>query len=309
MVQPPYQQQWPIVMSALQSYSRFSERCDQAAKFDKWSLSRRVPDLDSSLAEDDRVLDELLGIELGDPLIVSGSAVFPAMVAVDNINAVTRLRDSQQGGKVRLWTPSTLNLCRTALESASRTIWLLSPTDRTSRRVRTLGLIGKEWYEQGQYFRVANPGNGQARSARERHHEYSDSRRAVVEELTRGLKDDNGFKKYGNLITYAAKWIDANPPSHRKDELRKRPMAVSTEGMYSLESSTVHGFKWAHELLNDSGHNLIGVIGDAMYAALVATECAVSLFEAQSIGSTDRAEPIYPKYLRQSVKRLNRQYR
>lgn len=304
-----YEQQWPDVVRAVQSYGRFSERCDQAAQFNKWSLSRRVPDPDSSLAVDDRVLDELLGVELGDPLIASGSAVFPAMVAVDNINAVNKLRDSQGGGKIRLWTPSTLNLCRSALESASRTIWLLSPTDRTSRRVRTLGLIGKEWYEQGQYFKIANPRSARDRSARERHREYSESRRAVVEELTRGLKDDNGFKKYGSLIKYAAEWIDANPPAHRKDELRRRGITATAEGMYSLESSTVHGFKWAHELLSDSGDNLIGVIADAIYSALVATECAVSLFEAQSIGSTDRAEPIYPKYLRQSVKRLSRRYR
>lgn len=303
--------QWPDVLASMQSYSRFIERGAQARGLNAWSLNRRVPDEGSSLHQDDLVCHELLGLELGDPLICSGTAIFPAMAAVDNIVAVSKLHEQLDRAKIRLWVPSTLNLCRTALESASRTIWLLSPVERSARRARTLALAGKEWYEQRQYFELdGSPARTAAEArSREAHREHSDARREVAELITSRLPKEHSFLKPIPLIQFASNWIDENPPSHRKSELLRNSLQPSLPSMYSLESSTVHGYKWAHELLSDSGGNLIGMIADALYASVVVTEAAVCLYESQALGPTRAQSTTYPKTLWPTVKRWTRRYR
>jgi hypothetical protein len=60
-------------------------------------------------------------------------------------------------------------------------------------------------------------------------------------------------------------------------------MPRGAKSFYSLGSGFVHGFKWATDYVDDDVE-LLEMTVDAFGAALRMTECAVSLFEAQSIG-------------------------
>ena len=102
-----------------------------------WGLHPQPYDPGSSLARDD---DGFMG-QLGGLVYVT--ALFPAMQATDNLAAAADLIEFRRQTKNAHIT-SLCALCRTALESAAKTIWLLAPTDRAERRARCIGFTYSE---------------------------------------------------------------------------------------------------------------------------------------------------------------------
>jgi hypothetical protein len=98
----------------------------------RWGLKNRMTPLDpdSSLAADDA---DFMADYAGDP--VSGAVLFPIMNATDAFAAAAELIQWRPKSK-NSHVAALLALCRTAAESAARTVWMLSATDRAARRSR-----------------------------------------------------------------------------------------------------------------------------------------------------------------------------
>ena len=82
------------------------------------------------------------------------------------------------------------------------------------------------------------------------------------------------------------------------------------KSFYSLGSGFVHGYKWAIDYVEDDS-DLIEMTLDAFGAALRMTECAVVLFESQSLGPTPnpRRANNYPQGLAGTVAEWSARYR
>jgi hypothetical protein len=94
-----------------------------------------------------------------------------------------------------------------------------------------------------------------------------------------------------------SEWLAAYPPAHDTDGLTRR-LVYGGKRFYNLGSATVHGYKWMHEYVTDDS-DLFGMVADGLAAALILTECAVALFEAQALDPTNpgQREVHYPRHL------------
>ena len=79
-------------------------------------------------------------------------------------------------------------------------------------------------------------------------------------------------------------------------------MSIGAQRFYAVGSSFVHGYKWMSEYIG-SDKDVMAQISDSLGAALIMTECAVALYEAQATHparSVVRAKN-YPDYLEATV--------
>jgi hypothetical protein len=79
-------------------------------------------------------------------------------------------------------------------------------------------------------------------------------------------------------------------------------MSIGAERFYTVGSSFVHGYKWMTAYIGTEG-DVLAQLADSLAAALIMTECAVALYEAQA---THPARPLvrrknYPGYLEPTV--------
>ena len=78
---------------------------------------------------------------------VTQEALFPMMNASENLNAARILvEESPENGNVD--ASSIMQLCRSAMDSSARTIWLLSDPDSEVRRDRCLSLLMEQLEQQ-----------------------------------------------------------------------------------------------------------------------------------------------------------------
>ena len=85
-------------------------------------------------------------------------------------------------------------------------------------------------------------------------------------------------------MNHAAEWIDANPPADPLGELSSLGMSLLTRSFYSVGSSFVHGLRWVREYMQRDT-DLLRLTLTGFATAVIMTECAVALFEAQSINA------------------------
>jgi len=75
------------------------------------------------------------------------------MNASENLNAAGILVEERpENGNVH--ASSIMQLCRSAMESSSRTIWRLSDSDREVRRDRCLSLLMGQLEQQRRFFKI-----------------------------------------------------------------------------------------------------------------------------------------------------------
>ena len=110
--------------------------------------SRFAPDRGSSLALDDCGFLPQLGTN-----VVSSTARFPVMSAAESLVGASHAYSAaiQQRRTSNL---STGTLCRSAIENAAKTIWLLGGDSRKVRRARCLGYTEREIGYQRQYIEI-----------------------------------------------------------------------------------------------------------------------------------------------------------
>lgn len=256
--------------------------------------ARFVPDKGSSLALDDAgfALDiAATMLPLADPdkreNLVSTNARFPAMTAAENLVGAVQVH----GAAIRERRTSNVSigtLCRSAIENAAKTIWLLCDTDRAVRRARCLGYTARERSYQKGYIEIeeqiyalrSDTSSPQYRVFQETKQKY-ENRHQLIEALAdREVKRPP--RKFEDVVMEAAKWIDENPPAHiTAANGLQYGMTLGAQRFYAFGSSFVHGYKWMSDYVTGE-RDILAQISDGLGAAVIMTECAVALYEAQS---------------------------
>lgn len=275
---------------------RITDRAVRAYPLNEWALWRRVdpdggnrkvgvgrmmPDKGSSLGFDD--LDFIVGL---DNFVVSSTARFPVMSATDSLVGAAQAHTAAfQEGRTNI--AAVVSLCRCALEASAKTIWLLADPSRKERRARSLGFTQSERQPQQSFHRIEErvfaarsvPTDTAEYQSFQQHRAEYDRRAALITAVPKAeRKKPPG--NYSDIVVWSAKWIDANPAPHVADQ-SALGMELGSDRFYAYASSFVHGYKWMTDYVHDD-EDTMKILADGFAAAVIMTECAVALFEAQS---------------------------
>jgi hypothetical protein len=278
---------------------RIRDRAARGRELERWPLPKPEPsDPDSSLAADDAGFLTEIG---GD--YVRTTAIYPIMSATDCLSAIAQLVDDWETTK-NSHMIALLTLCRSGVETAAKTIWMLSPADRSVRRARCVGLTHSEMSNQKSFHAIEvrnyeTMPNGTNSPDYRRLQEHIRLFRVREEVLAREQKaktpNETGY------VVHAAKWIDKHPPAHHV-ELPPDGLAPGAERFYLIGSAFTHGYKWASDYVKRPQH-AYGMVADGLAAAIAMADCAVALYEAQAQrrgAPTDR-ERRYPDRLEPTI--------
>jgi hypothetical protein len=274
--------------------------------------ARFVPDRGSSLDLDDSHFVPELGGNF-----VSSTARFPVMNAAECLVGASQAFGASLEQR-RTSTLSTGILCRSAIENAAKTIWLIADSSRAVRRARSLGYTEREIGYQKGYIAA------ETRFLDARTDAGRDADRRIFEETERRYRQRLNFltalpksarqrpsSDYEFFVRWAGDWIDKNPPPHITDaDGLQYGMSIGAERFYTVGSSFVHGYKWMTDYIGTE-EDVLAQLADSLAAAVIMTECAVALYEAQA---THPARPRvryknYPGYLESTVSLWRARYR
>jgi hypothetical protein len=294
-----------------QLITRITQRALRGVQLGEWGRTGRPVDDGSSLALDDRDFMPDLG-----PRLVSSTARFPAMNASENIAAAGQVFSAALTQERKLRTAPVATLCRSAVEASAKTIWLLGDTRREVRRARCLGAIESECEYQSHDIDIEEA-TFAIRNDDARHAEYQrfqqrrqkfDARVEAITSLPESARERP--PDFTGCVNYAAGWIDTNPPADPFGELSSLGMSLLTRSFYSVGSSFVLGLGWVREYMQRDA-DLLRLTLTGFSAAVIITECAVALFEAQSINAASagtRAQN-YPAGIASTVGSWSARYR
>jgi hypothetical protein len=275
---------------------RITDRAVRTYPLNEWALWRRVdldggssevgvrrmmPDRGSSLGFDD--LDFMPDL---DNSVVSSTARYPVMSATDSLVGAAQAHTAAfKEGRTNV--AAVVSLCRCALEASAKTIWLLADPRREERRARSLGFTQSERQPQQSFHRIEErvfaarnlPTNSPEYESFEQHRAEYDRRAALIAAVPKAERRKPPGN-YSDFVTWSAKWIDANPAPHVADR-STLGMELGSDRFYSYASSFVHGFKWMTDYVHDD-EDTMKILADGFASAVIMTECAVALFEAQS---------------------------
>jgi hypothetical protein len=292
------------------------DRAANAKKFLPWGLQPNPVHPKSRLAQDNAA------VTLDDaPDLVSQTALYPTMNASEHLTAAAEVISfALLQGQIR--TSATAALCRIAMESSAKTIWLISETDTEERIRRCYGFLKAERGRQEEFERL------EAEALDARTDELFEADRAKFEERRvrvaarqaqiEALPPESITGPTGGplkLVASAEKWMDERLPRPPDPDLDKVLYLRSARSFYSLGSGFVHGFKWLMPYVLDEGElddtPLLAITLDAFNNAIRMTASAVALFEAQSIGPQrdPRRFRNYPDGLEDMVTDLAADYR
>lgn len=301
----------------VQSVVTITQRVVRAWRLGEWAALRQVrmdgsstdpdpglfvPQQGSSLALDDDGFMPDLGNS-----VVSSTARFPVMCSAENlVGAGQAHRAAFTEG--RLATTSVAALCRCAMESSAKTIWLLSPTDREERRARCLGFNERERSYQQPFIDIeqevldqrTDPQQADDLQRFQTHVAAYDARIEAIRNMPEAARVKPP-RKFERVVEAAAQWIDENQPPHAINEI-SRGMPLGAKRFYAYGSSFVHGYKWMSDYIGDD-EDTLKLVADGFGAAVIMTECAVALIEAQSAAPDQlpRRRRNYPDWLRPTV--------
>jgi hypothetical protein len=268
-----------------QLIARITQRVLRGVQLGEWDLTSHPVDDGSSLALDDQDFMPDLG-----PRLVSSTARFPAMNASENIVAAGQVFSTAFAQDRKLRTASIATLCRSAVEASAKTIWLLSGSSREVRRARCVGSIECEREYQSKDLDVEEA-TFAIRTDEARHAEYQwfQQRRAEFnerQEAIASLPESARERPPGvtGCVSHAAEWIDANPPADPFGELSSLGMTLLTKSFYPVGSSFIEGLRWVREYMQRDA-DLLRLTLTGFATAVIMTECAVALIEAQSVNA------------------------
>jgi hypothetical protein len=309
-----------------------ADRAVRAWRLGEWALLRRayddgsthgpdparfVPDKGSSFALDDAgFMPEIAATMM--PLadedkrenLVSTTARFPAMTAAENLVGAVQVHGAALKEK-RTSNVSIGSLCRSAIENAAKTVWLISDPDREVRRARCLGYNARERSYQQPYIDIEKriyAVREDSSSPQYLKFVETTSRYDKRQELIKELPQDKVIRpprKFEKIVEKAAEWIDQNPPPHVTEPnglQQQYGMTLGAQRFYSFGSSFVHGYKWMSDYIAGE-RDILAQISDGLSAAIIMTECAVALYEAQSTHPRRSVvrERNYPRWLDSTI--------
>jgi hypothetical protein len=234
-------------------------------------------------------LDDV-GFDTKTPHVVSGAALFPIMNAIDSIVVIHGvLKRVRQKTPFNHHSASVMPLCRTAFESSSQSIWMLSPADRDGRRRRAAGssLVGAGQKYSHLDTELKAHDAGKQLIPEPYLSEMRDHLKFSKEELDAVRTVNCEPANFSKMVAEAGKWLHANPPTHLSAELGHLDLSTRIDQQYRICSSVAHGYNWATDFVAAEGIGGIAkMLADAIAVAVYVTESAVCLFEAQA---TNRA--------------------
>ncbi|MBE7193437.1 MAG: hypothetical protein INR66_13260 [Gordonia polyisoprenivorans] len=225
-------------------------------------------------------------------------SLFPAMAAAENLTTVVRLIDDwDANGKTR--TVSDVTLLRAAIESSARTVWLLSPTDRSVRRGRALIMTKSEVLAQKKYLEKVLASQRDSGDPAYIGQVEADLQKArtVLDELD----SVPGSPTIEQIIELSSAWVDetAVNPQHA-------PMRDSSRSLYAIASGIAHGYTWTTRHMRGV-EDIFNITADFLYAAVSLLSAAVILHEAQAAGTSSIGNRC-PAHIRPVAKQLRERY-
>ncbi|WP_307109188.1 hypothetical protein [Rhodococcus sp. SORGH_AS_0303] len=280
---------------------RVVERGKRGQTLEAWGLKPHRADAGTAMAEDDED-DYANKIPEG----VTGTVVFPIMNATDalaTINAV--LAEAGKSAPFKHHTPWFLSSCRTAFESSAQAIWIMSDEDRDTRRARAAGLarIGTEHAREYHEVAISAHENkfmvmSDELLAQSKHRlKFHTDELRVLDTLPQ--QKGGG---YSAMVRKAANWLQENPPAHTTDMDGKHFPTIMKQ-QYRLCSSFTHGHSWPTDLVHGPSAvpAMFAMMADALATAVISTECAIALFEAQTTDPAAGRKNYYPDRLQPSI--------
>ncbi|WP_370333192.1 hypothetical protein [Mycolicibacterium hippocampi] len=283
---------------------RIDHRAKRARELRQWGLHPRHPEPGSPLAADDAAFEAAYPLTLAGDAAVSEECLFPIMNATENLYAAALLVD-QRPKTGDLYASSIMQLCRSAMETSARTIWLLSSPDRNVRLDRCMSIEMEQLEQQSYFLKLEAEFERSGRNPRPQNIiDDNDAHRAKHAALLERVKEAYSYTKspsFTKTITQAAKWVDEHVPAHDSGELAGHGLEQGARSFYSYGSSFVHGYSWMTDYAR--GGVLFGMIADGFAAALNMTECAVCLYEAvcRCPGAQRAADGDVPDHLEPTI--------
>ncbi|WP_338890551.1 hypothetical protein [Rhodococcus sovatensis] len=284
---------------------RAADRSQRGRAMEKWGVTPHRPDAGTPMA-----LDDADGYYEKIPEGVFGTVLFPIMNATDALASTNVLLLAAANKKpFNHHTASLLSMCRTAIESSAQAIWVMSPKDRTTRRARAAGLakVGIEHAREFHVETIKAHENGlqlltDKELAQSRHRlKFHEGELKELETLTQ-----ENARKYSELVRKAANWLADNPPAHT-DETSKVHYQTISKLEYRVCSSFTHGHGWPTDLV-EGPTGMFAKMADSLNLALLNTECAVALFEAQTTDPKTGRVNYYPERLQVTIDEWRSQY-
>lgn len=294
---------------------RTLKRAQRGKELYTWGLNPPSADPNSSLAADDAGFMNEYTADM-----VSATAMFPIMNAIDCLCAIAELiewRPRSRGSH----TTSILAQCRTAIESAATTIWLLADRDRQMRRGLSVRFTTSELNAQRSYHKSTtkrfntDPNHADTKQ----YMDFAEHVRLFDERVTMLRSGENitpkaPVRSSDGVVRFAAKWLDNHPPAHAaKGEPygRKAFGFEDTASEFYLTSSAImHGLKWPLDYMPSGELDMSRLVVDGVSIAVGMAECAVALFEVHAQQRTPRTQrnSLYPDRLRPTIKRWARHF-
>jgi hypothetical protein len=197
------------------------ERAKQAHAFMAWGLRPNPIHPQSRFARDNTAVT----LE-GEPNLISSTALYPTMNASEHLVAAAEVISlALTKGQTR--TSAVAALCRIAMESSAKTIWLISATDTEERLRRCYGFIKAERGWQDKFDQL------EAEALAVRTDPLADGQRAVFEQhrerFGRRLSQINALPADArtgppgplDLVGEAADWMGEHLPRKPDPELDK----------------------------------------------------------------------------------------
>ncbi|MFI6867600.1 hypothetical protein [Nocardia sp. NPDC050406] len=289
---------------------RITQRAVRANELLNWGLHPQMADDGSCMATD----NEGLMANFGERQF-EAAALWPLMSATDSISAAAKI--FVQASQTRqLHAPALAALCRSAVESAGRVVWLLSPEDRQVRRNRCTAVVLAEMKEQTKYNsnEVASLRQGALSSSPEQMREFIAGSKDLLDRFSEleaeyTLNPDREkVRPFGTTAELAAMWIEQHVPPHDEGEIRENSMSLGAKRIYALTSAVMHGYKWVNDYLYNG--DLFALIADSFATAVNMTECGVALFEAQAqrVQEATTRKRCYPPRLQPTVTAWSKLY-
>ena len=270
---------------------RINQRAGRGQALRPWGISMHGPLAGSPLAEADAAFLSAYPHPYLSNMPVTGEALYPAANATENLSAVAVLVKEQENGQ--LYAGEVMQLCRSAMDSAARAIWLLCDPSAEERASRGLTLVVNGLDEQAKFLgkQAAVLRSGTTIAPPEKFAQLADHSGKVDKALAH-IKDTytpTNFKGPLKTVTRAAAWIDGHRPAHDTGELAAGALLPNADSFYSMGSSPTHGLSWATDYA--SGGGIFRMMSDGLFCALIMTECAVALFETLSRDPADASTP------------------
>ena len=260
---------------------RIDQRGKRARELYRWGLHPHHAEPGSPLAADNAAFADAYPLALAGDAAVTQESLFPMMSASENLNAAGILVE-QRADSGSVHASSIMQLCRSAMETSARTIWLLSDPDREVRRDRCMSVVMEQLEQQSRFLKIdeenetggPNPRPAKIVTMNRAHREKH-------ADLMRRLRESYAVAKppsFTKTIAHAAAWVDSHLPAHDTGELANNGLLGGARSFYSYGSSFVHGYYWMTDY--GGGMRLFGMIADSLAAAINMTDCAVALYEA-----------------------------